>query len=438
MASLQEIQDEIRRLRDEVEFATRNQRITANQILTVEGLSDIINNLGTIRSGNFYAFSQGTEPTSSDTIGSFMCAVGKVFNGKSYHLGGVNLGNLTWGVNSLTGELEAGGGAVALRTLGVSVYDGSSEIGRLGNLDGFLGYSSGQYGIALGDSDAYMAFDGTDLVVVGASLNQRKALWEDTTYYVDPAGADTNDGLTALAPWLTIQHAIDIITTTLDLRNYNVTIQLADGQYDIITDIQLYAVPGTGHVVIEGNTTTPASVIVAGSTACENIFTSTQRETKYILSGIKIENETTSGNGIYVELGQIEIQDFDFGNVPGNHMEAMFNGEIRVTTGYTISGNCGNHIYSNSNGRILILTQDAITIALSSDSLNPTAFDCFAYADILSFISFKDSSLITFTGFNATGAKPYYANANSVIWTEGVALPGDTTGGTVENGGYYY
>jgi hypothetical protein len=66
-------------------------------------------------------------------------------------------------------------------------------------------------------------------IVSGAG---RELLSANRTYYVDPDGDNANDGLTALTPFETIQHAVDTIAFTLDYSaDYQVTIQLAAGTY---------------------------------------------------------------------------------------------------------------------------------------------------------------------------------------------------------------
>lgn len=60
----------------------------------------------------------------------------------------------------------------------------------------------------------------------------RTLLTVNTTFYVATTGDDGNDGLTALTPWLTLQHAVDFIGQTYDAGDNFITIQMADGTYD--------------------------------------------------------------------------------------------------------------------------------------------------------------------------------------------------------------
>jgi hypothetical protein len=91
----------------------------------------------------------------------------------------------------------------------------------------------------------------------------RELLTADRTYYVDTAGDNANDGLTALTPFLTIQHAINVISKTLDLQGFNVTVSCAAGTY--VEDLSVLAV--TGAAIGYTGSDTPAVVIqgIAGN-----------------------------------------------------------------------------------------------------------------------------------------------------------------------------
>jgi len=234
MVTLDDIKRAVDDLGNVIQGAIASGKINPKQIVIVQGLSDINTSLGTIRAGDFLAMSSGEEPTAADGTGTFMSALGRMFGSKTYHIGGVKDGDLKWGANALTGELEAGDGAVNLTANGLSLYDGATEIGRFGNLAGFLSYPAtpAVYGMAMGDSDSYMIYDQTNgLKIYGALVSDREILTADRTYYVATTGNDGNSGLTVGSPFLTLQKAIDVIAGDLDIRGYNLTIQLADGTY---------------------------------------------------------------------------------------------------------------------------------------------------------------------------------------------------------------
>ncbi len=84
-----------------------------------------------------------------------------------------------------------------------------------------------------------------------------------------------NNGLanTAGGAFLTIQKAFDVIWGTLDLSTYQVTVQVADGTYTgrvvangpavgVKNDQSVVASSGSPPVIIQGNSGTPANVLV--------------------------------------------------------------------------------------------------------------------------------------------------------------------------------
>lgn len=121
MVTLEELKQDILNLKREFDSAIGNSRITPKQIITVEGLSDISKSLGTIRAGEFLALSSGTDPQASDGTGTFMSALGRTFDSVTYHIGGVNSGEIQWGANSSDGTLMAGGNSVVLTSDGIKL-----------------------------------------------------------------------------------------------------------------------------------------------------------------------------------------------------------------------------------------------------------------------------------------------------------------------------
>lgn len=64
----------------------------------------------------------------------------------------------------------------------------------------------------------------------GNNIGVRTLLTANTNFYVDPTGSDSNSG-TSSSPWLTIQHAIDVLASDYDLNGKCAIINLADGTY---------------------------------------------------------------------------------------------------------------------------------------------------------------------------------------------------------------
>ena len=173
MDKLDLILQQVKQLREDFESAVTSAKLNPKQITILKGVSDINNSLGVMRAGELLALSSGEDPQDADGTGTFISALGRLFGSKIYHIGGVDDGDLKWGANSVTGELEAGDGAVVLTEKGISLYNGTTEVGRLGNLSGFLHYVVDVYGFAIGTVDAYIAWDpDLGLQVIGASLTE--------------------------------------------------------------------------------------------------------------------------------------------------------------------------------------------------------------------------------------------------------------------------
>src|ERR1035437_63953 len=77
----------------------------------------------------------------------------------------------------------------------------------------------------------------------GKNIGVREVLTADRTYYVEKTGSDSNDGSIG-TPWLTIQHAINFVTSALTIANSCsfVSILVGPGIYDEI----LSCGPGDG------------------------------------------------------------------------------------------------------------------------------------------------------------------------------------------------
>ena len=255
--------------------------------------------------------------------------------------------------------------------------------------------------------------------------NVREKLSANRTYYVRTDGSDSNNGLTNSAggAFLTIQQAIDT-ASALDVSIYDVTIQLGAGTYTS-TGNTLKQVVGAGNVIILGDETTPANVVVnVGSN--ETCFAADTISTVYHLRGMKLTG-TSALFGISALAATVKFQNINFGATFNVQIRALQDGGIVSTGNYTISGNSSYHWRSSRTGVIWIAGE---TVTLSGTP----AFTVFARADELSEISAYSNS---YSG-SATG-KRYEAIHNSLIFTNGGAttlLPGNTAGSTATGGQY--
>jgi hypothetical protein len=246
----------------------------------------------------------------------------------------------------------------------------------------------------------------------------------DRTYYVNPAGNDANDGLTAATPFQTIPAAFDAIAYAI-LEGCNVTIQLADGAYP---EAILINKPWTGgKVILQGNCTSPQNTLISvnGNHAISiinPIGTLQVRDCKI----------STQGQGYCIRLdssGLVEVDNLDFGACAYSHMKAQGPGAtIRAIGNYKISGGALVHMEGRWGGVVETLNR---TVTITN---NPAFGYYFAVASRLGGVC---ANSMTFVG-SATGPR-YTAYCNGIIWTNGAGanyFPGNGAG-VVQTGGQY-
>lgn len=249
----------------------------------------------------------------------------------------------------------------------------------------------------------------------------RERLTGNRNYYVRTDGSDSNDGLanTSGGAFLTIQKAIDT-AAALDLSIYNVIIDVADGTYTGGLTLKSYV--GGGYILIRGNTTTPANVLlnVTGNCVygedCGN----------WQLSGVKL---VSTSRGIYlIGRSALKISLIDFGACTYHHMLIESGARVRATGNWTISGGSGSaHIGLNYGGSF-------VAASLTCTITGTPALTYFVDASIGSNATLQ---AMTFSG-SATGTR-YSATMNSVIQTYGggsTYLPGNVAGSTATGGQY--
>lgn len=162
----------------------------------------------------------------------------------------------------------------------INVLEGTSVLGQLLATTATYGYPyvATCAGIPTGTPTAHT---GTEPIVINTTNNtlhyhSGSAWWQagfeivtaSRTYYVDPTGSDSNDGLTALTPFATIQHAVDVVMQTLNQQLFGftdlITIQLADGTYDenLVLGPYVGYSGATIGVYLRGNTADPTAVVI--------------------------------------------------------------------------------------------------------------------------------------------------------------------------------
>lgn len=255
------------------------------------------------------------------------------------------------------------------------------------------------------------------------AVTVREILTGNRTYYVRTNGNDSNTGLenTSGGAFLTIQKAIDV-AAALDCSLYNITIQVADGTY-VANTITLKNIIGSGSVTIQGNSGTPANVVIDGG------FSKATPGTTYTVKDLKIIK--SSGSAIIGILSQgcakIQFSNIDFGAGLTYQLYATQMGNIVCTGNYSITGAAGYHV----------LVRDTSFVSIESKTVTITgtpAFTAYCYA-----INFGNliANGCTFSG-SATGQR-YNVSINSLIFTNGGGanyFPGNSAGAAATGGLY--
>lgn len=340
-----------------------------------------------------------------------------------------------------TGALTLSGAMTGFRTfaskcsVGDTCYYAIQAVDAYGGVTGAWECGLGTYSSAnsltrtlvTASSNADAAVDfaaGTKQVYITVPAVQaawpRERLTAARTYYVATTGSDSNNGLTAGAPFLTIQKAIDVVGS-LDLGIYSITVQLANGTYAENVTFKSYI--GTGPVVIQGDTTTPANVHVNPASGAAFLLST---ESSYTIKGIKISAPTM---GVHVVgLGSVSITSGnEFGACGTSYAYVMNGGVVSIGNAVTISG-------GSTYGFVALNAATISTGAAFTLTGTPALSQVFALARTCSVINFEGAS---FSG-SATG-KRYDVTSNSVVWTAGQAttwLPGSIAGTTTTGGQY--
>jgi hypothetical protein len=260
-------------------------------------------------------------------------------------------------------------------------------------------------------------------------LNLREKLAAARTYYVRTDGSNSNTGLadTSGGAFLTIQKAIDVIADTLDLGNYDVTVQVADGTYTGAVRFKTYLAAG-GKVTLQGNTGTPANVLISTTGAHAFAANSAGVIANYVVNGFKITT-TTSGHSLTANARGLSIDflNLDFGACAFYQVYAN-GGRIVATGNFTVSGGALIGIEAGRHGSVDVSNR---TITYSGTP----AFSSYNFSGVE--LGEIVCTGITFVG-SATGQR-YSAVMNGVIFTNGGGasyIPGSTAGATATGGQY--
>lgn len=248
-------------------------------------------------------------------------------------------------------------------------------------------------------------------------------------YYVRTDGDDDNDGLanTAARAFKTIQAAVDYLYHIKRDHNQNsagvsVKINIADGTYSEV--VKLRTMAAFESVRIIGNVSTPANVVIAGTT--DAINGTKPVSTTYSIESCKLT--AAAGSCIRAEAGtQISFTGVNFGSATVAHIQVNAGGTVLCAGSYTISGGGAFHIYAANGGiidygAVIITATVAASVAFSTATVQLTNLG----------VAHIDSTKVTWSlgAFSVTG-KRYALLGNSVLNTAGGSasyIPGNASG----------
>ena len=257
----------------------------------------------------------------------------------------------------------------------------------------------------------------------GVSSAGREILTGSRTYFVRTDGSDSNTGLlnTAGGAFLTIQKAVKTVST-LDLSINNVAIQVADGTYDETVVISGPFI-GSGTVTINGNTTTPANVVIGrtgsngGGFLCDN-------GAKITLTNLRPRAGSAGNCLVCQNQGVLSFSNLSFPAVTNSHIYIDSFGIVSISGGYTVAGGASYHIFIAGPAYLFGINQTVTLIG------TPAFSQRFCLVSIGALTYYGN----TYVG-SATGQR-YEIRYNGVAQTNGATLPGSIAG-TVGTGGQY-
>lgn len=328
------------------------------------------------------------------------------------------------GDGDLRSTMNKEAAADVLSLLLQSGFSGRAEIGLIGDDDLLIKVSpdgsSWFEGLRIDKDTGQLSFPN------GATWSREK-LSANRSYYVNSStGSDSNDGLSAGAPFLTLQKAINVVAS-IDMGGFEATINVAAGSY---ASVNLTPLVG-GNANIIGDETTPANVTITGASA-DAINAEGCAGGSWLIAGLKL---ALSGSGTRYSLKvgaqtYVRFRNIDFaaGLSNGAHIQVQNSGTVEAVGNYSISGGGQVHMWSSNAGQILIQNK---TVTLTGA---PAFSSAFAYARTCGPMILNGN---TYSGA-ATG-KRYDAATNGVINTAGGGanyFPGNSAGSTAQGGQY--
>jgi hypothetical protein len=258
--------------------------------------------------------------------------------------------------------------------------------------------------------------------------NTRKRLTGPLDLYCANGGNDNNNGLTPSTPFATPGAAYNLLVQQYDLGGQNVTIHLADGNYNAVNlNGSPLGVANPNNITFLGNSGNPANVQINQSIVGGSCF-SMAYFGQCLVDGVQFNAPAAETSCVVAAFSsKVFVQNVIYGSAGYYHNWANWGAQIGVAGSYTISGGAARHLVAADGGQIAgqLYTGVTPTITLVGTPHFSTAF---AYATNSSFLEF-DSSIVTWSG-TATGARFFVNNQSGIYVPNGTLtyFPGDTAG----------
>lgn len=240
----------------------------------------------------------------------------------------------------------------------------------------------------------------------------------DRTYYVAQTGDNNNNGLTALTPFATINHAFEVIGGFFVPDGVTVTVQLLAG----LIEVGETCIPPriNGNLVVTGNPSVLTDVDV--SLDGTSVLFQVDNGQRLYVDGINVSSVSAGGVVLSITDGNVSFGNILFGANLANIITmrklgiVSFVGSVGFNANFTRFLSLVGQGMFDAQGRVFALTG---TLTMTDFALISAGYARF------------DGS--SFTGTNPTGRK-YVVNQSGILFISGATLPGVTAGTTATQG----
>lgn len=254
-------------------------------------------------------------------------------------------------------------------------------------------------------------------VITENSANVYTVLQATRNIYVATTGSDTNDGRTALTPFLTIQKAVD--EAGFQASNTQTIVNVAAGTYTEAIVVPKYAV---GEILVLGDRTTPSNVVIDDTDVLNlnSAFTHEDNNALLVLEGLQFDTffQVAQGQNTRMEIGGIDCVDCfrGFRGLRNAQVEFFDNGSFNTAFAGTSAFTTTQFLLTQRFGQVTI-----------SDDLTLTNIGYGFSLDRGSFLGLSSGFTISIT-FNSSTNPPnaFACNNDSEISFQGdVTIDGD-------------